>query len=304
MTRMDPFERTEVLGLRDLEVRYGARRVLSDVSLRLRGGEAHCLLGANGAGKTTLIRTILGRVKPVSGQVRLGPGGVGLVPQDIALFPRLTVAENLSVFARLSGLRRGQIRARVAEVAEHAGIAPRQKDLVEDLSGGWKRRVNIAAALLGRPGLLILDEATVGVDAAARAGLHDLIRSLCADGMGVLMTTHDLGEAEAICTHVQVLSQGCLVLSGRIDDLLAAEFRGQLLLILALAPRSTFRQREALAGLGFHTDGMTAIGLVDDEAHGMSLVAHLRRTGTDFDSVRLEQPGLSALYDQNPSAAP
>ncbi len=291
------------LCVEDLQVRYGKHSVLKGVSLTVRAGEAHCLLGANGAGKTTLLRTILGRIKPVFGQVHLGTGGVGLVPQDIALFPRLTVRENLSVFARLSGVPRKAIAARVAETAELSGIASRLKARVEDLSGGWQRRVNIASALLGRPALLILDESTVGVDPAARADLHDLIRSLCAEGMGVLMTTHDLAEAEAVCTHVVVLAEGRIELSGPIHGLIQAEFGDSFLLYLTLGPGTDAEARGYVTELGFHVSEGTAIGLVQDERHGLSLVSQLRQVGLALSSVRLERPGLSALYDQNQGAA-
>lgn len=291
-----------VLRLDALSVGYGRTPVLHDISLTIAPGEAHCLLGENGAGKTTLIRTILGRIRPTSGTVQLR-GGVGLVPQDIALFPRLTVAENLVVFARLSGLNRSAIRTRVRQTAEETAIATRMGDLVENLSGGWKRRVNIAAAILNAPDLLILDEPTVGVDGKARAALQALIASFRARGMGIILTTHDLGEAATISSHMIVLSGGRIVQSGAIDTLLQNSYASMLHLTVSLSAPPGEAALDLLAGLGLEADGHLLTGLVEDEGQGLETAAILREAGIGFEAMRLERPALPLLYAQTRAAA-
>ncbi|MFN0192549.1 MAG: ABC transporter ATP-binding protein, partial [Aestuariivirga sp.] len=174
------------------------------LSLEVAAGQIYGLLGPNGAGKTTLIRSICGRVTPYDGSIAIAgkPNAqrsalrrIGLVPQEIALYHYLTIRENLSVFGRLSGLSRAETQHAIDWVVEAAGLAQRVDERVEILSGGWRRRVNIAAAILHHPALLILDEPTVGVDVEAREGLHELITELSRTGMGVLLTTHDMEQA-------------------------------------------------------------------------------------------------------------
>ncbi len=271
--------------------------MLTGVSLTVRPREVHCLLGANGAGKTTLIRTVLGRVRPRSGRIERAPGGIGLVPQDIALFPRLTARENLAVFGRLAGLRRAVLAERVGEAARATGIEARLDQRVATLSGGWKRRVNIAAAILHRPGLLILDEPLAGVDPAARARLHEVIGALAAGGMGILMTTHDIAEAQAACGHAAILAGGRIVRAGPIARLLEERFGGRLALILAPAAPVGAVARARLSALGFGPPDGAPTALVADDHAGLALVAEARAAGIALAGFAIERPGLARLYD-------
>ncbi|CTQ49461.1 ABC transporter ATP-binding protein [Jannaschia donghaensis] len=292
-----------VLRLNAVRTSYGDRDVLRGVTLTVAPGEVHCLLGENGAGKTTLIRTVLGRVPAQAGRVETVPGGIGLVPQQIALFPGLTAAENLSIFARLAGVAKPAIAARVANVAEACGIAGCAGEIVGTLSGGWQRRVNIAAALLHRPALLILDEPTAGIDVEARATIHRLIRRLAADGIGVLMTTHDLPEAEAVCTHVALLSEGRIACAGPVAEVLRARFGGKLLLsAMPCAPLGTQQSMSAVRlGLAPAPGALTA--LVADEGTGLTLVAALRDAGIALRGFGIVRPGLEQLRANGARAA-
>ena len=194
----------EIAGVR---VTFRDRQVLKGVSLGMRGGEVLVLLGPNGAGKSTLIRVVSGRLTPDSGSVLiegLSPATdarararIGIVPQRIALFEKLSAAENLVAFARLMGLQRRAVAPAVREALLRVGLAERARDRVGALSGGMQRRINIAAALLHKPRVLVLDEPTAGLDMAAQASLVALIRELRTDGLAVLLTTHDTDEAEA-----------------------------------------------------------------------------------------------------------
>lgn len=288
--------RSAVLRLVDLTVGYGAGPVLNAVDLEIGAGTVCALLGINGAGKTTMIRAILGRVRPMSGRVLLGAGGVGLVPQDIALFPRLTVAENLSVFARLAGVPRKEVARRIAEVIETTGLGPRRNQIVAALSGGWKRRANVAAAILHRPALLILDEPTAGIDRDARAVLHDLIRRMVADGLGVLLTTHDFAEAEALATHIAILANGDIAVQGAVPDLISTRFGGSLLLTLTPAAQLDDRQARSLSEIGFTGVPDAPALLVANENAGLDAVARARDRGVVPRRIVMERPGIAALY--------
>ena len=211
------------------------RVVLSGATLRVARGSIVGLLGPNGAGKTSLLRAVAGRLRLDSGEVQIAgtpgltarqQGRLGLVPQDIALFAHLTVRENLTALGRLAGVPRASLRARVDEGLVWAGLDARADALVHTLSGGMRRRVNLVAGTLHRPALLLLDEPTVGVDVDARARLHDLVRSLRQQGMGVLLATHDADEAHALCDEAAVMAGGSVVVQAPIAQLVAEAFGG------------------------------------------------------------------------------
>ncbi|MEE4184316.1 MAG: ABC transporter ATP-binding protein, partial [Gammaproteobacteria bacterium] len=194
-----------VLELAGARCTLGQRQALDGVDLSVNAGELVALLGPNGAGKTTLLRACSGRIRLSAGTARVAgrnpatdPAArraLGIVPQNIALYPQLAAQDNLSVFAQLAGLRGAARRAAVARALQRAGLQARAGELVKNLSGGMQRRLNIVAGALHEPRLLLLDEPTVGVDPAARESIHALLEKLRADGMGLLLTTHDLEQA-------------------------------------------------------------------------------------------------------------
>jgi ABC-2 type transport system ATP-binding protein len=296
------------LRISGLETRYGDKPVLRGVSLELAAGQIYGLLGPNGAGKTTLIRSICGRVKPVAGSISIegSPNNhvldrIGLVPQEIALYPFLTIEENLSLFGRLSGLSRQDTATAVAWAADAALLTSRLHERVEILSGGWKRRVNIAAAILHRPALLILDEPTVGVDVDARNGLHQLIISLSKTGMGVLLTTHDMEQAEALCSMVGFLHDGRLVLQGTPNQLLSSFFSGQKELVVELRQTPAAWQSAMLEKWGFlsHNGGLSwSLFGPYDEAVAKAVSSSLAQQGLIVRELRLREPGLDNLFMQ------
>lgn len=295
------------LSVSGLHVRYGARDVLKGLDLTVAAGEIYGLLGPNGAGKTTLIRTICGRIKPIAGSIaiagapvnRSGLRRVGLVPQEIALYPHLTIRENLQVLGRLSGLSRAATRAAIDWAAEAANLAGRFDDRVEILSGGWKRRANIAAAILHHPALLILDEPTVGVDVDARNSLHDVILQLSRAGMGVLLATHDLDQAETLCSTVGFLRSGIVAPQGQPRDLIETVFGGRKEIILELRQPPSPTQATLLKNAGF-TAGNANLTWIMLGATGQSsqaeLSAALDRAGLGVREVRFREPGLDSLF--------
>lgn len=303
-------EHPAALVVSGLRIRYGHRDVLRGLDLHIAAGEIYGLLGPNGAGKTTLIRTICGRLRPVAGSATIAGyacGGrdalrrIGLVPQEIALYPHLTARENLEVFGRLSGLDFAATTAAIAWASEAAALIERLGERVDILSGGWKRRVNIAAAILHRPALLILDEPTVGVDVDARNGLHEVIQHLSRTGMAVLLATHDLDQAETICATVGFLRDGVVAPQGHPRILVDAAFNGQREIILELrqAPSSSQAGMLRQAGFALANGGLTWVSLSRASNESVSeLSAACEQAGIAIREVRLREPGLDSLFVQ------
>jgi ABC-2 type transport system ATP-binding protein len=220
-----------ILELRGLGKDYGERAAVKSVDLAVERGEILGLLGPNGAGKTTTISMACGVITPSRGTVtiagvplsdRRAKAGLGLVPQDLALYEDLTGAQNLSYFGSLYGLRGAPLAERVAWALDVVGLADRAKDRVKRYSGGMQRRLNIAAGLLHKPELLILDEPTVGVDPQSRNHIFETVRALRAGGMTVIYTSHYMEEVEALCDRVAIMDAGAIISLGTVAELVAA----------------------------------------------------------------------------------
>ena len=199
--------------------RYGERAALRGVSLGAASGEIVAVIGPNGAGKTTLLTILAGIVKPDEGSVAPAPPQVGWVPQQPALYGKLTVAENLRLFARLE--RSTDPERAVRRMLELTGLIDRADDQVNDLSGGNRQRVNIALGLLGGQPVLLLDEPTASLDPRQRERVWEFVGGLADAGTAVVYSTHDIQEAESHAHRVLVLADGELLFTGSPDGLKA-----------------------------------------------------------------------------------
>jgi ABC-2 type transport system ATP-binding protein len=286
---------------------FGPRRVLEAVSLEVRAGEIFALLGPNGAGKTTLVRAICGRLKPDAGEVRVdgrdpfrdgeARAALGLAPQALALYPQLTVLENLETFASLAGLKGPRVGEATARAMALTHTDERAGSLVRHLSGGYQRRVNIAAAILARPKLLVLDEPTVGVDLAAREAVSEALTRLRADGVGVLLVTHDLEQAGALADRVCFLRAGRKVLEGA-PAALIAEAYGDRLEVEVEVGEVTEAQAALLAAGGLtraSADVWTCLAR-DGYALAGPLAERLAAGGIAVREVRVRRPSLAHLF--------
>ena len=197
--------------------RYGERDALRGVSLQAGPGELVAIIGPNGAGKTTLLSILAGISKPDEGEVDSSDGAVGWVPQQAALYRRLTVEENLLLFARLE--EHEDPRASVEEMLELTGLGERRGEIVARLSGGNQQRINIAIGLLARPAVLLLDEPSVGLDPRQRARLWEFVSGLAGRGTTVIFSTHDIQEAERYGGRVLVLADGESLFDGSAEEL-------------------------------------------------------------------------------------
>jgi ABC-2 type transport system ATP-binding protein len=287
---------------------FGARQVLRGVSLEVQAGEIYALLGPNGAGKTTLVRAICGRLKPDAGAVRLvgrdpyrdgqARAALGLAPQALALYPQLTVAENLQTFASLAGVRgRKAVGEAVARAMAVTRTAERSGALVRQLSGGFQRRVNIAAAILARPKLLVLDEPTVGVDLSAKTAIGEALAQLKADGVGILLVTHDLEQAGALADRVGFLRDGEKVLEGAPQALLADAFGEQVEVEVDVGEADAAgAQHLTEEGLSRDDNGVWRRLAPDGYALAGQLGQRLKAQGLTPREIRVRRPSLEQLF--------
>jgi lipooligosaccharide transport system ATP-binding protein len=233
-----------ILSVEDLRKSYGAgndrHTIIDGLSFSLRRGECYGLLGPNGAGKTTTLRLCLGLTKPDSGNVtlvgrpvpddaRAARVRVGVVPQGDNLDPDFTVAENLLVFGRYFGIADDVIRERIPRLLEFSNLAAKKDARISELSGGMRRRLTLARALVNDPDLIFMDEPTTGLDPQARHMIWERLKALLADGKTILLTTHFMDEAERLCDRLAVIDHGRMIAEGNPRDLIAAHIESQVI---------------------------------------------------------------------------
>ncbi len=284
----------------DVRKSYGAVEALRGVDLTVEAGQVVALLGRNGAGKTTLVSIVAGLVRPDGGTVRVDgvdvaarPAAaarrIGIAPQETGIYRVLTVRENLRFFGELAGVSRHDLGPRIAQVAEQLGLAQLLDRRADRLSGGEARRLHTACALLHRPGLLLLDEPTVGADVTARAELIEAVRQLAADGAAVVYTTHYLPEVVSLNADIVIVDRGLVLERGTQADLVA---------------------RHRVAGLDITLDGDAPLALAGIDALALGpgrwrlqgditiaeLVARLGPRAGALRSTQALEPDLEAVF--------
>jgi len=246
-----------VIEVRGLVRRFGSRAAVDGLDLTLEAGGCLGLLGPNGAGKSTTVRILSTLLRPSAGEVRvlgLDPvtdgarlrARIGVVPQDLALYEQLSAAENLAFFARLHGRAGETLERAVRSGLELSGLAERAGERVKTFSGGMKRRLNVAIALVNEPELVFLDEPTVGIDPQSRERIFEMVAALRARGTALVYTSHQLGEVERLCDRIVILDRGRKVAEGTLAELQAhpqVQRRGTAVLRFG----STAQARSALA---------------------------------------------------------
>ncbi len=303
-----------LLRVEDAHYAYGSRAVLRSADVTASAHEILVLLGRNGAGKSTLVKAITGRIALSAGHLtvsgkdpRRTPAArraIGLVPQQLAIYEKLTPRENLTVFGRLMGVAPDRLGATAQTLLERIGLAERADEPVRALSGGMKRRVNIGAALMHGPELLILDEPTVGIDTRAREDICEMLRQLRDDGLAILLTTHDMQEAETLADRVAIMVDGRIMASGAPDALRRQYFGTRMeISVTADRPLGAAMQADECAALraaGFTVDPRSNAvrGLI--EVNGDDLPRVFRTLLADEPEareIRVRRPGLDTLLD-------
>jgi ABC-2 type transport system ATP-binding protein len=286
--------------------RFDATQALDRAGLEMHARERLALLGPNGAGKTTLVRAISGRVRLDQGEVSLlgtrldGPreaaarvrSRLGVVPQEIALYPLLTARENLQYFGELQGLRGGTLGERIGWALEWTGLADRAAEPIKRFSGGMKRRLNIACSVLHRPEVVLLDEPTVGVDPQSRERIWEMLEQLRREGASQLVTTHQLDEAQQICDRIVIIDHGRVIAAGTLSELIAQTIGSEREVTLTL-------DGEVPASLpgDFGIVGQRATCAVRDVGRQLpDLLARVVAAGGAIRDVNITSPTLQAVF--------
>jgi ABC-2 type transport system ATP-binding protein len=299
---------TSIVDLRDVYKRYGATIALDGVTIAVRTGEIFGLLGPNGAGKTTLLSIMALLLEPTAGEVRLLDqpvcrGGnearrhIGLVPQELAIYGELTARENLAFFGALYGVEGTTLRHRVDEVLAAVGLSERADQRADQFSGGMKRRLNLGAALVHQPRLLLLDEPTAGVDPQSRNHIFEEIRHLNARGVTIIYTTHYMEEVEALCSRIGIIDRGRLVACDTLPALLRT-LPGLIRFRVPCATADLSDRLRQLPGVRVHaSDGRTfELECVDVKPALLQLLAALNDLQIDLASLELEEPNLERVF--------
>ncbi len=300
-----------VLAVTNARKRFGHVVALDGATFELRQGELLALLGPNGAGKTTLIRAVAGRVRLDGGEIRVfdrvrdgrqTPPELGIVPQEVAVYPLLTARENLEVFGRLHGVSGADLSKQVAWALEQTGLADRANEPIKQFSGGMRRRLNIACGVLHHPRIVLLDEPTVGVDPQSRDRIYDMLAGLAESGVSLLLTTHHLEEAEARCSRTVILDHGKVIASGTMSELVEQTVGRYRLVTLRLDAPLDGEIARALAGDSGATDGDAGDDCVvkarmrDVAAELPPLLDRIRLAGRCVDDVDVRGPSLQSVF--------
>lgn len=301
---------TPAIQVQDLHRSYGPNRAVDGVSFDVLKGEIFSLLGPNGAGKTTLISILSCLLKPDSGDAlimghsistepRLVKASIGVVPQEVALYSDLSARENLLFWGKMQDLRGAPLAHRVDDVLEIIGLADRQKERVSTYSGGMKRRVNIAVALLHKPALVIMDEPTVGIDPQSRRSILDNVKQLRDQGMTVLYTTHYMEEAQELSDHVGIMDHGKLVAVGTQRELITSVGELNHIQLRLTGPSEELLETwKVIEGIHDVTsdDGVVTVLTADSNRVLPRLFETAAGAGVRIASVDVREPNLEAVF--------
>ena len=294
------------LRIEALVKRFGTVTAVDGISLDVKPRECLGLLGPNGAGKSTLIRSIVGRVRPDSGRILIfgetaesaaARASLGWVPQELAIYPRLTSRENLDAFGRYHGLSGDELKQAISWCLEWAALADRDNDVVTHLSGGMKRRLNMAAGLIHRPRMVLMDEPTVGVDPQSRLRIFEMIEALRAKGMSVIYTTHYMEEAERLCDRIAIIDHGRIIALGSKDELVRGAFGSRSQVVMRLAGSGDHVLTWTEQHGGRYVDD-TAQFTIDQPTEIAALLEAAATGGYEVVDVSLHRPNLESVFLQ------
>jgi len=299
-----------ILEAKNLVKKFGDLVAVDNISFRINQGEVFGLLGPNGAGKTTTISMISCLLEPTSGDVLVDDNSVtrnpdkvkrvlGIVPQDIALYPTLTATENLKFWGRMYGITGQLLKDRISEVLEIVGLTDRAKDRIETYSGGMKRRINIAAGMLHRPKILLMDEPTVGIDPQSRNHILETVQKLNKDGMTIVYTSHYMEEVETICERVGIIDHGKIMAIGTIDELKKLVGSEEAINIqVENVNEETIDQLGAIELVDRinRSDGQIQVLSKDSEQILAKVISILNQAGAHVTAVEVMEPNLESVF--------
>jgi ABC-2 type transport system ATP-binding protein len=304
---------SSIIIAKGLVKRFGSFTAVGGIDFEVRRGEIFGFLGPNGSGKTTTIRMMLGLLKPNAGLVevlgipvlqhpeRIRPR-IGYMSQHFSLYNDLTVMENLRFYGRVYGLRNQVLSTRIQDAQQMAGLENRNDVLTRDLSGGWRQRLALAAAILHQPELVFLDEPTAGVDPVSRRAFWDLLYELVSDGMTIFVTTHYMDEAEH-CHRLALIQRGRIIARGSPEQIKLNMMEGQVLELTPDDPSKAVKiLRDARDAGGLLLDEVALYGAavhvvsVDIDVQRESIISELRRGGINPGEMTIIEPSLEDVF--------
>jgi len=284
-------------------------KAVKSVSFTVNPGEIYGLLGPNGAGKSTIINMITGLIKPEGGSFYFDGSDctscpisfrktLGSAPQEIALYEDLSAGDNLRFWGAIHGISKHRLDAICTTTADRVGLADRMKDKVKTYSGGMKRRLNLAAAVLHQPKLLLLDEPTAGVDPQSRHHILEIVRDLADQGTAVLYTTHYLEEAESICHRIGIIDGGTLIAEGSLDELCGTVETGRIVTLDGRFEAARDSEiLEAYPGVRIANAGTDKMILrLDSDENLVTVMRDIFEEDLDIRSVAVKPPSLETVF--------
>jgi len=299
-----------MLKVENLYKEFGNVKAVKGISFEVKKGQVFGLLGPNGAGKSTTISIISTLLNPTSGDVLFEGKSIlkdpkpirqklGVVPQDIALYPTLTGYENLSFWGNIYGLKGAELKKRVNEISDIIGLNGRLKDKVEKYSGGMKRRLNIGAALLHMPELLIMDEPTVGIDPQSRNHILDTVLELNKQGITIIYTSHYMEEVEYLCNEICIMDEGKIIASGTQQELVElVREKTQINIKLNKADEIVLQTLKEIDGVFDAKIEEDRIALFGSNADVLlaDVIAKVSQNNWLIESIDVKKPNLEAVF--------
>ncbi len=299
-----------LLKVNNLKKYFKEVKAVNGITFDVKKGEVFGLLGPNGAGKSTTISMISTLFNPTSGEITYNGESIvekpkaiqqklGVVPQEIALYPTLSGLENLKFWGHAYGLRGSELNKRIEDISQVIGIKDRLKDKIEKYSGGMKRRINIGAALLHKPDLLIMDEPTVGIDPQSRNHILDTVLKLNEEGMTIIYTSHYMEEVEYLCSRISIMDMGEIIASGTQEELVDI-IKGQKKINIKLdhvddTLISIIKTIEYVEKVETHENEMI-LTTQNGENIFKDLISKTAETESNILSIDIKKPNLEAVF--------
>ncbi len=299
-----------IITVENLVKKFNGHTAVDGISFGIKRGEIFGLLGPNGAGKSTIISILCCLLEPSLGRVMIDgleikknasdiKKIIGVVPQEISLYPTLTARENLEFYGKIYSLSGRTLKSRVESLLDMVGLTERADDLLEGYSGGMKRRINIAAALLHEPRILYLDEPSTGVDPQSRRRIYDTIQDLNRQGTTVLLTTHQMEDAEKLCHRIAIMDKGKLIALDTLKGLLELVGKSDLIHVLATeilpGPVESIKRMPNVQKVSLDEGNMT-IQLLRGRESLVGIIDILVSSGTRVESIYIKEPDLESLF--------